>query len=73
MKIKRQTITLSQEVKRVAGHILDPHDRGHYVRTMFQAELDEQNYKNSRKRGRDDDRKTVAAPVVEPKDNTEVE
>jgi len=40
MQAKKQVIKLSQEVKRVADHILNPHDRGEFVRVMYQAELD---------------------------------
>lgn len=47
--MKKQPITLSQEVKRMACNILDPHHRGAFVRTMFAAELEQHNYKNRRR------------------------
>jgi len=50
---QKQQIKLSQEVKRMACNILDPHHRGAFIRTMYQAELEEQQYKNKRKRGSD--------------------
>lgn len=53
MRIQRQH-KLSQEVKRMACDILDPHQRGAFIRTMFQAEVEQMGFKNRRSRGERD-------------------